>query len=176
MRERGFSLVEVLVTMLLIAIGVLGMVGLQARAIQYTQDAVQRNTAAMLANDLVEMMRAKQHQLAAGDPFTVDPGFYKDAGEAFPDEPESCLPLPDAAADQLACWAVTRAAAALPGADDLLQDEFYICQTDQPGLCTGSGDAVEIQLAWRVKSGECLDAEDDTEDAAVCRYRLLTRI
>ena len=57
-------MIEVLVTLVLISIGVLGMVALQARTIQYTQDAVQRNTAAMLANDLVELMRAMPEGLA----------------------------------------------------------------------------------------------------------------
>lgn len=77
-RSSGFSMIEVLVTLVLISIGVLGMVALQARTIQYTQDAVQRNTAAMLANDLVELMRAMPEGLA---------DFYNAAGTTFPDLP-----------------------------------------------------------------------------------------
>ncbi|MCR3769086.1 type IV pilus modification protein PilV, partial [Pseudomonas aeruginosa] len=48
-RETGFSMIEVLVALVLISIGVLGMVAMQGRTIQYTQESVQRNAAAMLA-------------------------------------------------------------------------------------------------------------------------------
>ena len=46
--EAGFSMIEVLVTILLICIGVLGLVALQGRTITYTQDSALRNAAAML--------------------------------------------------------------------------------------------------------------------------------
>lgn len=192
---RGFSLIEVLVTLILISIGVLGMVALQGRAIQYTQDSVQRNTAAMLANDLVEMIRAKANVRVLDDVSNrrdedrsdengktfsdgrfaklVDTGFFKAADEDFPDEPGACVPMPDDAADQLSCWANQSVVSALPGASDLLAGDFYVCRTNVPGECNGEGDTIEIQLAWSVKSGECLDGD---ADGTTCRYRLLTRV
>lgn len=157
-------MIEVLVTLVLISIGVLGMVALQARTIQYTQDAVQRNTAAMLANDLVELIRAMPDELS---------GFYKDAGTAFPDPPAAgCSPLPANASSQLGCWA-EKAQTALPGASDLLTSDFYICRTATAGECSGSGDAIEIRLAWRVKESICENPDDDT---TLCDYRLRTQI
>ena len=62
---RGFSMIEVLVTILLICIGVLGLVALQGRTITYTQDSALRNAAAMLADDLQEMMRADLDKVIA---------------------------------------------------------------------------------------------------------------
>jgi len=163
-RSSGFSMIEVLVTLVLISIGVLGMVALQARTIQYTQDAVQRNTAAMLANDLVELIRAMPDELT---------GFYNAAGTTFPDLPATgCTPLPAKAADQLGCWA-EKAKTALPGASDLLASDFYICRTATANTCSGSGDAIEIQLAWRVKEGIC---ENSGDDKTICYYRLRTQI
>lgn len=61
--NKGFSLIEVLVALLLTTIGVLGMVALQGRSIQYTQDSVQRNTAIVLAGDLIEIVRAHPKEL-----------------------------------------------------------------------------------------------------------------
>src|SRR5690606_12856634 len=55
---RGFSLLEVLITILLISIGLLGMVAMQGRAIQYTQDSIERTNAAVLANELLEIVRS----------------------------------------------------------------------------------------------------------------------
>ncbi len=173
---RGFGLIEALVALVLISVGVLGMVALQGRAIQYTQDSVQRNTAAMLANDLVEMIRASATPDGVPGPSDVW-GFKKVAATAFPAQPATCTPMPSAASDQLACWAYGRVAGVLPGAAALLTSEYHICLTDTAGTCNGNGDTIEIQLAWRVKSGECLDASAAVgDDPTVCRYRLMTRI
>lgn len=175
--QYGFSLIEVLVTLVLVSVGVLGMVALQARTIQYTQDSEQRNAAATLANDLVELMRAMPSGLPASS------GFYKAKGATFPDKPNSCTPLPNSTAQQLSCWA-DKAKSALPGVtsdddetDDLLKTDFYICRTNKANECTGTGNTVEIQIAWRIREGTCMDpnAEDDA-DSTICRHRLRTQI
>ena len=66
--SRGFSLIEVLVTIVLTTVGILGMVALQGRSIQYTQDAVNRNTAIALTNELVEIMRANRDGIFVNQP------------------------------------------------------------------------------------------------------------
>lgn len=54
--ERGFALLEVLVSILLFSLGILGLIGLQARAVSYSVDAEDRNRAALLANDVASAM------------------------------------------------------------------------------------------------------------------------
>lgn len=54
--QEGASLIEVLVALLIFSIGVLGMVGLQARASQISTAAEDRTTAALLANDAASQM------------------------------------------------------------------------------------------------------------------------
>lgn len=78
--DKGFSLIEVLVALLLTTIGILGMVALQGRSIQYTQDSVQRNTAIVLASDLIEIVRAHPKELFNTSPpqFPMNSGL-KDA-------------------------------------------------------------------------------------------------
>ena len=44
----GFSLLEVLVTLLLTTVGILGMVAMQGQAIKQTQDSVNRTHVVML--------------------------------------------------------------------------------------------------------------------------------
>lgn len=56
--QRGMSLIEVLVSLVIFSIGLLGMVGLQARATQFSVDAEDRTRAALLANELVSAMWA----------------------------------------------------------------------------------------------------------------------
>nr|WP_281286100.1 type IV pilus modification protein PilV [Methylibium rhizosphaerae] len=56
--QQGMSLIEVLVSLVIFSIGVLGMVGLQARATQLSIDAEDRTRATLLANELVSQMWA----------------------------------------------------------------------------------------------------------------------
>lgn len=55
-RPSGFALLEVLVSLLIFSFGVLGLVGLQARAISLSTDAQDRNRAALLASDIASAM------------------------------------------------------------------------------------------------------------------------
>jgi type IV pilus assembly protein PilV len=55
--QGGFLLIEVLVAVLIFSIGVLSLVGLQARAVSDSGQSRYRTEAALLANDLVSEMR-----------------------------------------------------------------------------------------------------------------------
>ncbi|WP_295543420.1 type IV pilus modification protein PilV [uncultured Thiohalocapsa sp.] len=57
-RVRGFSLVEVMVTLFVIAIGVLGVAGLQLAAMRSNHSAYLRAHATLAASALVDRMRA----------------------------------------------------------------------------------------------------------------------
>jgi len=54
---RGLTLIEVLVTMVLLGIGLVGLAGLQMRGMQVNQGATFRSQAAFLAEDLADRMR-----------------------------------------------------------------------------------------------------------------------
>lgn len=61
-------LIEVLVSIVIFSLGVIGLVGMQARATQASTDAQDRNTAAMLANSLSsQMWVSKSTSLSAAD-------------------------------------------------------------------------------------------------------------
>lgn len=55
-RQRGSFLLEALISVLIVAFGVLGLIGLQARAIQNVDDAQYRGEAAYLASALIGQM------------------------------------------------------------------------------------------------------------------------
>ena len=55
--QQGVGLLEVLVALLLLAIGVLGFVGLQLRAVEATSEGFNRIQAMNIARDLAEKMR-----------------------------------------------------------------------------------------------------------------------
>jgi len=57
-RQRGASLIEVLVAFLLLSIGLLGMSALQINALQNSHSSLQRSQATMLAHFMMDAMRA----------------------------------------------------------------------------------------------------------------------
>ena len=64
-RQEGVSLVEVLITVVILAVGLLGIAGLQLMSKRSNFEADQRTTASQLAQNLVERMRANPNGLAA---------------------------------------------------------------------------------------------------------------
>lgn len=58
--QTGVALIEVLVSILLFSLGILGLIGLQTRAISLSVDAEDRNRAALIANDIATTMWIKR--------------------------------------------------------------------------------------------------------------------
>ena len=59
-RQRGFTLMEVLIAILILSIGMLGMAGLQTRSLQMNQSAHLSSQASYLAYEIVDRMRANR--------------------------------------------------------------------------------------------------------------------
>ena len=57
-RGRGFSLVEVLVAMFVVAMGILALAGLLQAATRYSKMSELRSSATLLANDIADRIRA----------------------------------------------------------------------------------------------------------------------
>lgn len=65
--QRGVALLEVLVAVLILSFGVLGLVGLQARAINVANDAEGRNQAALLADEIIAAMWINRSTAVSAD-------------------------------------------------------------------------------------------------------------
>lgn len=64
-RQGGLGLIEILVAVLVFAVGLLGLVGAQISAKKNAVEALQRSVATGLARDLLERMRSNPGQLSA---------------------------------------------------------------------------------------------------------------
>lgn len=84
-QQRGFTMIEILVSMVIVAIGLLGLVALQATAQQAQTESYSRAQALALLQDMVERINANRYAVscfafttdtANGVPYlgTVDPG------------------------------------------------------------------------------------------------------
>jgi type IV pilus assembly protein PilV len=64
-RNRGFTLIEVLVAMLVVSTGILGVVGMNIVSIKLQANSASRSKAATHAQDILERMRANLPQAQA---------------------------------------------------------------------------------------------------------------
>ena len=118
--QRGSFLLEALISVLIVALGLLGLIALQARAIQNVDDAQYRAEASYLANALLG-------QMWVHDPTKLVADF--DSGSAGPNYSE------------FKTWAAQR----LPGAN--LPGNAPVVTVIQPGLTPQATD-VRIQVFW----------------------------
>lgn len=73
-RTKGFTLIEVLIALFVLAIGLLGMATLMMASMQSSQGASQRSAATVAAYDLAERMRANRTQAGvAASPYAGNP-------------------------------------------------------------------------------------------------------
>lgn len=103
----GFTLIEVLVTLVVLAIGLLGLAGLQASSLKHNNSAYQRTQATFLAYDILDRMRANPRGIDSNAYDNIDTG-------TLPGDPgcigTSCAPA-DLANTDIEQWAASLATA-----------------------------------------------------------------
>ncbi|MFL6698013.1 MAG: type IV pilus modification protein PilV [Vitreoscilla sp.] len=141
LRVAGFSLVEVLVAMFVVAMGILALAGLLQAATRYSKLSELRSTATLLANDVADRIRANPLGGAVGT------GGYDLTDKGFPSPPAAphapctsaapCGPV-DLAQVDLADW-TARVHATLPKGSAWIQ--FHAGRPPAP-------DYVDVWVGW----------------------------
>jgi len=86
---RGFSLVEVLVSIVVLAIGVIGAAGMQLTALRTSQYSGQHSSALELAAELADRMRSNDEQMRQADEGNVFLGLNYEAADGAPAAPSA---------------------------------------------------------------------------------------
>lgn len=97
---RGFSMIEVLVSLLIIAIGVLGAVALQTRAVQSGMESYQRTQALILVEDMVARVKNNK-KLVSTCYAAIGRGTTGYVGSGVSSAPSGCNALAD---DDIEAW------------------------------------------------------------------------
>ena len=183
---KGFSLIEVLVTLLLTSVGILGMVALQGRAINYTTEAVHRDSAVSLSNELIEIMRPYRDDLYSKTPpleysyteLKPTSVVYNASGALQLNQANCPSSLPQTLQEQANCW-MRKVESVLPGTTDAdVRAQFKVCPSFKLGgngapECAGNayqGSSLAIQVAWRSREAVC--GPNQTSD--ICTF--VTRV
>lgn len=64
-RSNGFTLIEVLVSMLILAVGLLGIAALQFKGLKYSTDAAIRSNITILTYDIADKIRLNREQASS---------------------------------------------------------------------------------------------------------------
>ena len=64
--QQGIALIEILISVLVLGIGLLGIAALQSSSVRYSQSAQERTTALIMAGTLTEIIRANPDVARAG--------------------------------------------------------------------------------------------------------------
>lgn len=194
---RGYSLLEVLITMFVIAIGLLGLVGLQARALTAEVEAAARGQALLLVNDMADRMAANLNTVknpSGSDTYNQQSGGTKVVFGT--DYSNSCVTgNPTSLSDQATCCKTT----ATTGGTKNSVAESDICEWDLAlkgiGETTGSASKVggisgargcvflqatnvyEIDVVWQGRDATGAVASDLTcgNTAITTRRRAVSR-
>jgi len=99
--NAGFSLIEVLVTIVILAVGLLGLAGLQARALTAESEAFSRGEALVLLQDMADRIAANRadSKLAGASAYSTNTVFGTGHGDADCSALASTVPAEVAAKD-----------------------------------------------------------------------------
>lgn len=141
MNERGFTLLEILVAIVVISLGLLGLAGLQALSLRNNQIAQYRSIASQQAYDMADRLRANLAGVRAGN--------YDNLTATLPGNPgcftTGCTMANMVTTDQFQ-W-LTSNAALLPGGDGLVrcvEGPAATCVTNDPN----SPRIFDITVRW----------------------------
>lgn len=111
-RQRGFTLLEVMISLVILALGLLGMTALQNEALSFNYAAFTDSQAQFLVNDMIERIRANpgsdRYRIAYIEPATTPP---KDCAAV------TCTPVEMAVWDMSQWRAAVQVSTTLPGGE-----------------------------------------------------------
>ena len=155
--KSGFWLVEVLVALLVVALGIAGAAGLQARALRAGRDAARLSAGTQLASSLAERMRANPAAMASSDAGNPYLQLDYDAAAGAPAQAAPCHAGADCTPAQLAAFDLFETEQAV--AEGLPGGRIRVCRDAtppdpasglEPWACDGqAGAPLAIKLGWR---------------------------
>jgi type IV pilus assembly protein PilV len=137
--QRGISLVEAMVALIVLAIGMLGIAALHVESVKANRTALLRTQAVNLANDLADRIRANRQ---AGVSYRLAAGALPTVGNCV--VTNNCTD-DELAVDDLARW-VRAVRVLLPPAPDGMPPTTLVGVVPAPGI--GQPDTYRIRVEW----------------------------
>jgi type IV pilus assembly protein PilV len=147
-RQRGFSMLEALIALLVFSIGLLGLAGMQISSLKMNQSALYRSIASESAYAMLDKIRANGLSAKGGD-------YNLNLGDATPQGGAAT------ATDDVTKW-LTALQVALPNAQARICRRTYIDPAEKLHLggCGSAGDFFVVYVEW--KQGDAASTADNT--------------
>ena len=155
--QRGFALMESLVAIVIAAIGILGVLGVQMRTLSDTSTAVRRAQAIRLIEDLGERMRVNPNALADINVYVTPFSTAPSVGSCATGCDHTQL-----ATNDLAIWKRTVR-------DTLKGQASIFIPPAETGVAAGQGRQLGIMIAWRQNESDASSTYTDNIDATKVR-------
>lgn len=160
-RQAGFTLLEALIALLVLAVGLLGLAGLQLRGLSYNHDAFVRSQATFYAYDLMERMRIRMLKNTTDGAKNA----AMDSFVTFDFDPDvACDRTASTIAGELTCW-YADVAASLPGASGDLAPSIE--RVAGGGTVDPTDDQFALTIFWLDRTRTPADAADPDDPAYV---------
>jgi len=164
--SRGFTLIEVLVTIVILAVGLLGLALLQTTALSNQLEAYQRAQAMLLLGDMANRIRVNSAK--AMD--TADPGYPDDSDLGVTEA--VCIATPPATPAEIAARDVCQWTNALAGTGVILNGNKVGsivgargCIQNLVGSAEDGNIIIRLTIAWQGTVGTVAPASDCGKDA-----------
>jgi len=161
-KQNGFTLLESLIAILLTALGILGILGVQMRTLSNTQDTMRRTQSIRLVNDLSERIKNQTSGIANSSQYTIT---WTDLTQSI------TAPSVDCSSSGASCTATQLAA----------YDKYIWLNSAKNALplgkarifATTDGKSLGVMLAWRSNEdaagvSSSTSATDSTGTAVQC--------
>jgi type IV pilus assembly protein PilV len=155
--QSGFTLVEIMVSIVILGVGLLGLTGLQMSGLKNTQTATQARYSTLLAYDMVERMQS--------NPYSVKEGAYNNVSATSHSCTSTCSADDQAELDMYE-WSA-ELTAKLPLGTGVVCIDSTPTRDDTPATpaCDGIGSAYVIKIWWdRDGSGAISNDNQDADD------------
>jgi type IV pilus assembly protein PilV len=147
--QQGVGMIEILVAILVVAIGVLGYAGMQMFALRGAETASYRTQATLVAKDALERILMNSAE-EAGDVYFAGGNWPANPGQSGANFPAACMGV-------AACAAAAQAAADIAQLSWIASNTLPLGMVRAQDSCTGASSASCIVISWQgTTPAQCL--------------------
>ncbi len=180
--QRGFTLLEILIAIVIFSIGLLGIARLQIAGMRFTHGSQLRSTAVQQAESMADLMRANEYGMRKGNYNFLNQGTDMPTAAPF-----DCAVVPCNATNRatydLVNWNTSNTNV-LPGDAEATG---AVCRDSTPDdgssadwACDNLGNVYAIKVQWLERSSPGADTDTDSQDNdlddELHRERLVMRV
>ncbi|MGI2210302.1 type IV pilus modification protein PilV [Shewanella baltica] len=160
--QRGFSLIEVLVALVILVIGLIGIFNLHIVAKRGSFESFQQTQASYYANDIINRMKLNRTQLASYK------GNYSGSKEAITPASPACDGGTLCSPTQLVAWDLYEWRSAFSGEDEIVGTQ-NVGGLDSPSGCIQiTNNDVLVVIVWRGIRKTAIDSSKVVDTSAKC--------